>query len=88
MPYTNPKNLEDPQQIRAHFRRELEESWFKNHPSTLEYRERLLDLLVKKELWTRQPNNILWTRPDKTRKVRLPIAGTERTLCDTTWVQL
>lgn len=57
------KDITDPEQLREVIKKEME-PWIKKHHKPPEYQSRLLDLLVKKELESREPNWILWTRPD------------------------
>jgi hypothetical protein len=57
------KDITDPEQLREVINKELE-PWIKKHHKTPEYQSWLLDLLIKKELDSREPNRIMWTKPD------------------------
>jgi hypothetical protein len=63
MTYYTYKDISDPEQLRQAIRSEME-PWIKKHHKTLDYQNRLSDLLVIKVLAEREPNRILWTRPD------------------------
>ena len=65
MTYERHKDISDPEQLREALKKEME-PWIKKHRKSkgLEYQNRLLDLLVKKELDSREPNRILRTEPD------------------------
>lgn len=59
------KDITDPEQLREAIEKDLE-PWIKEHRKSkgLEYQNRLVDLLVKKELDSREPNRIMWIKPD------------------------
>jgi hypothetical protein len=65
MPYKLHKRITDPERLREVIRKELE-PWIKEHRKSKgpEYQNRILDLLVTKQLAEREPNSILWTKPD------------------------
>lgn len=65
MVYKSHKRITDPDRLREAIKKDLE-PWLKEHRKSKgpEYENRMLDLLVKKELDSREPNPIVWIEPD------------------------